>query len=218
MSLLCDILNNKDSIYRGNLHYYFKQLFNSRGVNNPYHNIRHACTILIRCYQALQFYIEKTKEVDLELNRAFLISAICHDYNHSGRSGNDDLNIKLALRGVENIILDKDEHLLENIYHFISQTEFGPRGHVYESKSEYDKMIKDADLSQICSDAWIRMIIFGLAEEMGLSPIKMLELQESFLSAVRFESEWGQQFLPMLQEKIQESKELLKILNCDLTT
>lgn len=202
---------NGDCPYGTDLRHYFRVLFNSRGANNPYHNIRHACTVLMRAYEGLVFHCEENGRED-PLARPFLISSLLHDINHSGRAGNDDLNIQLAIRAFRKIVLPQDSNIADYVEDFISITEFGPNGHVYPHVGELANILQDADLTQICSDAWIRMVLFGLSEEMSVTPIEMLKMQEKFLSGISFKSKWGQQFTPMIQKKIEESKELLKIL------
>lgn len=113
MSTLTDIISNKENLYSGDLKHYFKCLFNSRGAANPYHNIRHSCTVLVRCYEGLKY-----------------------------------------------------------------------------------------------------MVLFGLSEEMGVTPIEMLRMQEGFLKNLKFESQWGREkFTGEIEKKIQEAKELLQILS-----
>lgn len=213
MSLLSSIINNDEGLYEGNLRHYFKGIFYSRGANNPYHNIRHSCDVVLKCYEALKFYKDKGEPIPLRDARSLLCAAIAHDLNHSGRAGNDDLNIQLAIRSWTKLCLVEDQDL--NVVWHIRATEFGPTGHVYAFDNDplTLKILRDADLSQICSVAWIRMIIFGLSEEMNMLPIDMLRMQETFLSKVRFESEWGQRFAPLIQEKIEESRELIEILD-----
>lgn len=213
MSVLTDIINNTENLYLGNLKHYFRKIFESRGANNPYHNIRHASTILIRGYEAIKFYTPRDLSYGtLVLNRNLLIACLLHDIEHPGRAGNDDLNIQLAIRAWRKICLPEDKENSDDIENLISITEYGPKGHVHSPISERHRIIRDADLSQIVSDAWIRMIVFGLAEEMNVTPLEMLKMQNSFLKGVSFESRWGQQFKPKLQEKVQEAEELIKIL------
>lgn len=222
--LLADIINNKEQYYNGDLRHYFRALFNSRAANNSYHNIRHSCTVFINTYNGLRESFFKLKEETQQyrwyqdsdfrdITRALLVASLLHDYNHSGRAGNDDLNIELSIRGFTKICLDEDKKISRYVEDYIRCTEFGPNGHIHTAPTEFHRILRDADLTQICSDAWIRMVIFGLADEMNISPIEMLRMQEGFLSKVRFESAWGQRFIPKIQEKIQESRELLKILD-----
>lgn len=210
MSLLIEALNNTEGLYRGDLRYYFAQLFNSRGANNPYHNIRHSLDVFLKGYDALKYYGDIPKDDA----RALLIACMLHDFNHSGRAGNDDLNIELAIRGIDKIICEKDRPWINLINSLIKQTEFGPEGHVNRQPTFYGKIMRDADLSQACSNAWIRLVVFGLAKEMQLPPAIMLRMQKDFLSKIQFESEWGREkFAPLIAEKIKEAEQLVDILD-----
>ena len=210
MSLLVDAINNSEDLYTGDLRYYFKQLFYSRGANNPYHNIRHSLDVFLKGYDAIKYY----GNIPMDDARALLIACMLHDFNHSGRAGNDDLNIELAIRGIDKILHDKDSWLRGTICDLIKQTEFGPEGHVDKRPDFYGKIMRDADLSQACSTAWIRLVVFGLAKEMQLPPATMLRMQADFLSKVKFESEWGKEkFTLIIAEKIQEAKDLVAILD-----
>ena len=210
MSLLIEALNNTEDLYNGDLRYYFAQLFNSRGANNPYHNIRHSLDVFLKGYDAIKYYGNILKDDA----RALLIACMLHDFNHSGRAGNDDLNIELAIRGIDKIICEKDRPWINLINSLIKQTEFGPEGHVDKRPTFCGKIMRDADLSQACSNAWIRLVVFGLAKEMQLPPATMLRMQKDFLSKIQFESEWGREkFAPLIAEKIKEADELVDILD-----
>ncbi len=208
---LSDIINNSQNLYFGHLREYFKILFReNRGNTNSYHGIRHILHVLTECYDALSFYKGK---ISSQEGRSLLIASIFHDFSHSGRSGNDDLNIELALRAFDKYCLESDRSIAHSVQKLITLTEFAPTGHVKQSTTELEKILRDADLSQICSTHWVRIILFGLSEESKTSPEDTLKTQESFLSNVQFESEWGKQkFGNAIKEKIEEAKELVKIL------
>lgn len=208
--LLADIINNSDEFYSGNLRHYFKCLFSARGANNPFHNIRHSLDVLIKCYDGLLFY--KDRIIDKSARRALLVAAIFHDFGHTGRSGNDDVNIILALRGFDKHILPEDAGIREMVLSLIGSTEYGPAGHVKLNNTLLSQILKDADLSQVCSQAWIRLVIFGLAEEMQTTPESILRMQESFLSKTKFYTDWARQKFD-LNEKIEEARQLIEILD-----
>lgn len=214
MSLLSDIINNTEGLYHGDLKYYFKCLFNSRGANNPFHGIRHSCDVFIKCHDAIKYYIEAGRPTDLWTNRALLISALFHDFNHPGRAGNDDLNLQFAIRALKKSVLPEDDRIIDVASKYISLTEFGPDGHVWPAYTIEAQILRDADISQVCSQAWIRLVLFGLSAEMGLSPEQMLKMQSEFLGKVSFETEWARvRFGNAIKEKIAEAEELVKILS-----
>lgn len=217
MSLLIEAINNTEGWYEGDMKHYFKCLFNSRGANNPYHNIRHSVDVFLKGYDAVKYYATKPHPPIIKSNREarnLLIACLVHDFNHTGRAGNDDLNIELAIRSLKNIILPQDKVHTKTISNILRQTEFGPKGHVVKQPCFYGAIIRDADLSQACSPAWIRLVIFGLAAEMQVTPEIMLRGQVSFLSNLKFESEWGREkFAPLIAEKIKEAEQLVDILD-----
>ncbi len=130
-----------------------------------------------------------------------------------GRGGNDDLNIELALRAWEKFRLDYDVKLNDDVRILISSTEYGPAGHVYNVRSEEQAILRDADMSQVFSESWIRLVLFGLSQELSVTPLAMLQMQEKFITNLQFESQYGQNIIrPKITPKLQEVKDLLAIL------
>lgn len=216
-SSISDVIINKSGLYQGNLKYYFKIIFdNARNLSNPYHNFRHIFHVTWLCHSALEFYQESNKKINKIEARNLLIAAMFHDHNHPGRTGNDDLNIDFAIRGLKENILPEDEASLKDIEHYIRCTEFPVRPeYARETLSLPAQILCDADISQALSVAWIQQIVFGLADEMNMTPRKILELQEMFLGGLKFYSEWANHTFPrsVIEAKIQESKDLLFLLS-----
>lgn len=185
---------------------YFKALFYSRGAANPYHNIRHTLDVMIRCDAALNYY---------ELfSRELMIASLFHDFDHTGRAGNDDLNIELAVRGMRKHAAGfETDNSLNQIESIIRSTEYGPGGHLKENNCQYCRILQDADLAQAFSPAWIRIVLFGLSEELNITPVQMANLQIDFLSKLEFKTTWAElNFDSLIPEKIQETKDLLSLL------
>lgn len=136
-----------------------------------------------------------------------------HDFDHPGRTGNDDLNIIIALRGLRKHLLPEDEEMWVVIESLIQATEFPHRTPSHEL-SLLAQILRDADMSQALSVAWIQQIIFGLAVEMNMTPRKVLEMQSVFLGSLKFSTAWANtQFPPqVIDDKIQEAKGLLECL------
>ncbi len=220
------LLNQHGDLYAGNLAYYFAGLFRSKGVCNPYHNFRHSGEVFVKVYFALQFYSTAGKPVDKNVARWLLIAALLHDINHPGRSGNDDLNIEFSVRAMDKILLPEDRQGFEVIKLFMRTTEFGVSGHVHTVGSimagyeELERVIRDADISQCFSLAWIQLICFGLSSEIGITPEQMLRGQGAFLRGMKMQSEWGcSEFnAEVIASKIEEVKSLVSILDTGLAT
>lgn len=211
------IISNESGLYEGNLISYFRAIFNhARNLNNPYHNFRHIFHVLWLCYDACLFYVQKNSgQINGRQIRNLLIAAMFHDFDHSGRTGQDDLEIARAIRGLEKYIADEDLPYLSEIKEMILGTEFQSK-HIIpaEKLSLGGKILRDADVSQALSNVWIQQILFGLGTEMGLTPMKVLEMQEGFLINLHFNTEWAQARFnqAVVQAKIAEARALLSFL------
>ena len=206
------IINNEENLYEGNIKHYFKLLFNSRSSFCSYHGIRHSLEVFYKCYSAIKWELENYDGFSKYRVRHLLIAALLHDLDHRGRSGNDDLNIEAALRLIKPNIQEGDSYTY--IEFLVRSTEYGASGHIHESTSEIENILRDADISQVLAPSWIRIVLFGLSEEMGVKPFEMLINQEKFLSNIRFESRWGQAILqPQIPAKIEECQRLIEILS-----
>ena len=212
---ISDIISNKAGLYEGDLIPYFRAIFNNaRNLNNPYHNFRHIFHVLWLCYDGCMYYSQDNSyKISRRKIRSLLIATMFHDFDHSGRTGQDDLEIARALRGLEKHIADEDRPYLDEIKEMIIGTEF-PHRVPADKLSLGGRILRDADVSQALSNVWIQQILFGLGTEMGLTPMKVLEMQEGFLSNLHFNTEWAQtRFNPtVVQTKIAEAKALLSFL------
>ena len=205
---LLEIINNKESLYQGDLRYYFKVLFfKAPNLTAPYHNFRHMLTVTAQVYNGAK-YMEYDK-VGKDRFRALLIAALFHDFAHSGKVGNDKLEVERAIRALYHHLHEDDTPLLSEIEGLISITEF-PHGVCDPSTA--GKILRDADMAQSFSDVWMQQILFGLAEERGVAPIVQLQDQINFLSNLKFYTPWGETFKEKLTNRIKEAKGFLEIL------
>ncbi|MDO8482791.1 MAG: hypothetical protein Q7S86_03165 [bacterium] len=215
------IIRNDDKLYEGNLTHYLRVVCKyARNLHHPYHNLRHMLHVLWLCYQACLFYKEKRINGNLSSPkltprqmRNLLIAALFHDFDHSGLLGDDDLNIEKALRALKKHILPEDEMHLDEIVGILKATEF-PYKVSSDSLGLLAKIIRDADMSQALSVAWIQQVILGLAAEWRKTAVEILQMQGPFMSNLKFFTDWGQQMFPrkIIDIKIQEANELLELL------
>lgn len=206
------IVRNDADLYEGDLRHYFRVLCrHATNLGHPYHNFRHVSHVLWLCYQACVFYREEG--MTRESMRTLLIAALFHDFNHSGRPGPDKVNIEAAIMALEEHLLPEDMCYLEHIKHVIKATEF-PYTMSTEEVGFLGKIIRDADMGQAFSVAWIQQVIYGLAEEWGKTPLEVLKMQGGFLGGLKLHTTWARSvFTPeVVQEKIDEARELLEIL------
>ncbi len=204
-----EIIENTEEIYEGNLGHYFCVIFGAKNVTHQYHNFRHMLHVTFLCYNACLFYVNELTKREM---RNLLIAALFHDYNHPGRTGDDDLNIEIATRGLKKAVLPEDEEHLQGVCEIIRPTQYP---YIVEAAelSLLQGILRDADVAQAFNPAWIQPVVFGLGEEMGVAPIKVLEMQESFISNLKFNTVWGHEMFEQARaEKIAEAKRLLSIL------
>ncbi|HOX21756.1 MAG TPA: hypothetical protein PKZ02_02170 [Candidatus Paceibacterota bacterium] len=210
-STIPDIIDNREQLYEGDLVHYFQAVFfNAQNLTNPYHNFRHMFHTLWLCYQACVFY---KRELTPREMRNLLIAAMFHDFDHSGMMGNDDLNIERAIRGLEKHLAQRDKAYFDDICEIIWATEF-PHKSPSKSLPLLAQIIRDANVAQGFSVAWIQQVIFGLAKEWGKKPIEIIAGQCPFLSHLDFVTEWAQQtFTPeAIKRKISEARALQELL------
>jgi hypothetical protein len=213
------IIGNEERLYEGDLIPYFRVLFfKLSNSENPYHNFRHTLHVLWLCYDACHFY---HKELSPRRMRSLLIAALFHDFNHPGHTpaGEDDpdrTNIPIAIDGLREHILPEDRALLREIEAIIEATHF-PYKVTGEKLDLLGKIIRDADLAQALSSAWIQQVVIGLALEWGVKPLEVLRLQPRFLSSLRFNTEWARRLFPpqLVEGKMEEAEQLLRFLETD---
>lgn len=209
-----EIIRNDFGLYQGNLRHYFRALFlKARNIYAPYHNPRHILHVCYMCYQALLYYRTSGRPIDAKAARGLMIAALFHDFDHTARAGNDDLNIEYAIRGLRANILPEDLELQEYIEQPIRWSQF-PYTVPSEDISLCGRILRDADVSQALSVAWIQQVVFGLAEEWNMTPLQILRMQKGFLANLKFHTEWAnQQFgQEIIAEKMAEAEELLALL------
>lgn len=206
---------NQDGLYQGNLVRYFQVVFHlGQNNGNPYHNFRHSSHVFYMCYQACLFYADILSALQMRL---LLIAALFHDFNHTGKAGDDWVNINLAIEGLREHLKGEDREHFEKIATLIRATKFP-----YESRTEdlelMAQIIRDADMSQALSPVWIQQTVFGLAEESGnKTPMEMLMLQPLFHEKLAFHTAWAKQEFPRehIEAKIAEARELIEVLTID---
>lgn len=208
---LPEVIRNTSALYEGNLTYYARVVFHhAQNLEHPYHNFRHMFHVLWLCHEACRFH---HAELTPRAMRNLLIAALFHDFNHSGMFGDDDLNIERAVRCLKKHIAAVDVPYFEEIVLLIRGTQYP---YVIDSK-ELDlcgKILRDADVSQAFTVAWIQQVIFGLAREWNKTPVEILKMQEPFFRSLSFQTVWAREQFPMvdIEAKIRETREMLELL------
>jgi hypothetical protein len=204
---IIDIVTNKDNTYPGDLTHYLRIIWNAPNALAPYHNIRHMLHVMWATYDGALYYKDQISPRTL---RNMLIAALFHDYNHSGKSGNDAYNIEYAIHGLKTFILDEDRTCIEEISEYIRGTQFP---HLDMELTLAGKILRDVDITYTLSDTWIQTVGFGLAQEIGISTEAMLRGQEAFLKSLHLETEWAKkEFGSKIEDRIREAKDMCDVI------
>lgn len=207
---IVSLIINEEGLYEGDLKYYFKHVFNASNVRAPYHNFRHMMHVTFQVYDAMKYY-HYFEEYGKKKARAFLIAAMFHDYNHPGKKRDDHQNIVDAKKGIRDVILPEDQELLGFIEMLIGATEYP---HVQIDNSLEVDIIRDADTAQTFSDAWYQQVIFGLSQEMGITPMQCLQHETEFITSIPLTTQWAKdKYSEDKKEKLADIKKLLTFLN-----
>ena len=156
------MLNNIIKEFKLEKHY-LNILKNNKSNCLPYHGLRHIETVVVNSYYIyMEYYFNLYKTTKLnnfyyDNCKTLLIAALYHDFNHSGGKLTDDKNIELALEEVSKLT-DCDVQLVSNL---IKITQYP---YIEENINYLQAMLRDADLSQICSDDYIHFLL-GLNNE-----------------------------------------------------
>lgn len=207
------IIMNEDGIFSGStLQPYLKALFNSTGINNPYHDLRHSLHVMRSAYLAARYHHNELIPIQI---RHIVIAGIMHDMNHSGRAkpGYDSLEIPRAIFALEKCAMKEDRQYLGEIGALISATQFPPTKKERWSLSEM--IIQDADMTQTFSVAWVQQVAVGLAAEWDMTPLQILQNQKGFLSNLKWKTEWAKKSFPphVVQARIDEAEEYVAMLS-----
>ena len=210
-----NIIRNDDGLYEGDLVHYFQVLFNhAKNLQNPYHNARHILHVTWLCYQACVYYLEKgTAEMTKRAIRNLLVSAIFHDFDHTGKKVPDSFNITRAVAGFEKHVVDCDKPQITSINILIRATEY-PHTVRSDRLPLTGQILRDADLAQALDPASIQQVVLGLSAERGISVTESLKIQISFQHSLKFTTEWAKERFPnkVIDEKIKETQEFLQLL------
>lgn len=205
------VIGNTEGLYQGDLIKYFQVIFGcAQNLPHPYHNFRHMLHITWQCHNACEFHRDELSRSQM---RALLIAAMFHDFDHSGMTGCDDLNIERAVRGVEKHLLPEDDPLKSDIIHLVRATEF-PYKIPHSELDLSGLIIRDADMTQALSPVWMQEVLFGLAAEWKKQPLDILRSQEGFLKQLKFHTRWAQETFTkdVIEAKIVECRQLLSLL------
>lgn len=209
MKTIIDIVVNKEGLYPGDLKKYFRVIWNAPNITLPYHNMQHMFAVTQSVYEACDFY-----DITGRQRRNMLIAAMFHDYDHTGLTGDDEINIKRAVEGLKKHILLEDNEYLLDIVSLILATQFPHKEYAEDFNVPLSwHIIRDADITYTMMQDWITPVL-GLSQELKLTANAMLLGQVPFLqNNLKLSSEWGiRKYEALIQERIKEVNLILEIL------
>lgn len=156
--------------------------------NLPYHNNTHLKRVCEFVINSCKYY-----KISTDDTKIMIISSLFHDYNHSGSSENDDINIKNAIVGIKEynkISIDRiNDDEMEKICSIITSTRYPS---ITQPNDLLDMIIRDADILQgFFVDNYIEDTVLKIAEENKIPKSVMLDKQPEFLNSKKFYTKWA---------------------------
>jgi hypothetical protein len=197
---------------------YLKQAFRYIVAHNksngaPYHNLNHLFTVTKSTYEALKYEgLLRKKEA-----KSTLIAAILHDGNHSMGAQTDAENIvdaKVFLRKFYDSLPGANKSELKFIFSLLDATQY-PYVIEPSNLTIYQKILRDADLTQLFQYNWIHQSVYGLSKELNIEFSKFVKIQRAFMSSVEFNTNWGKMMKKIHWARVnKELKALESCMNC----
>ena len=173
----------------------------------PYHNLFHTQCMALSCQIGAL-----TADLPPSEQRALMLAALFHDYDHSGGRTSDAENIQRACEALRQAakVLNLPEDLVARSLVLIASTQFPPAA---EAKDEAERIIRDGDMCQMLYDHWFEQVYMGLRAEMAHSRGSMTlsqfcDLQRSFFGGLQLHSSWGKSVQRLLQKRSARGVEL----------
>lgn len=165
----------------------------------PYHNWFHTCCMVCNCLEAADYY-----ELSFREHNLLGVSALFHDYFHSGGKETDDRNVNKAIEFFESF---SRNYVEMDRLQAISTIRITQYPYVDTPSTIEQKIIRDADLMQILEPEWFDHIILGLREEFKnggreYSVLDMLKGQLTFISGSAFHTDWGKSKMCIEQDTV----------------
>jgi len=184
----------------------------NKALSAPYHNFYHQLVVANSCLEAAEYY-----KLDERPKLELIVAALFHDFNHSMGKYKDDINVELATYYFRCWYAEKN---LSNgdlnqgaVVDIIQATQY-PYVIEHDKLTLQQKIIRDADLTQLMQANRIGQVYIGLATEMNLPIEAILEGEKAFLESVVPCTEWFlQKWAPAKQNVINECADLLSYVN-----
>lgn len=146
----------------------------------PYHNLDHCLTVVKWCGRLAGICSLPANE-----EKALILAAIFHDFDHTAGEQEDDVNIQRALTGLKRFgeIHRVDEELLNAAIENIQVTQFP---FIYTPQTISQKIIRDADLLQSLEPNRVEVLVDGLRKELEVKFKRKIPRGEFCENQVKF--------------------------------
>lgn len=146
----------------------------------PYHNMDHMLTVTKWCGRLAGMCSLTVIE-----EKALILAAIFHDFDHTAGKADDDVNIQRALAGLNRFaeIHRLDEELLKLAIENIQVTQFP---FIYTPQTTAQKIIRDADLLQSLEPNREEVLVTGLRKELEVKFKRKITRGEFCENQVKF--------------------------------
>jgi len=176
----------------------------------PYHNNFHLDQVCKFALLGADYY--QLSDNDKKL---LAISALFHDYNHTGSGKNDDINIENAI----NAFIEFNNQDIKKFKSFLTEDESNKvidlikatrYPYMTDPKTLLQQILRDSDFLQgmFCED-YINKIVMAIAKENGIPPKVMLQNQSGLLNSIKFCTKWAndmhQEGLPTILSKVESA-------------
>lgn len=192
---LLDIFENVNQRYPGDLMHYYHVIMNAPNAYGQYHGPRHMFHVPWETYDGcVQMGLSG------EDTRISVIAGGMHDYDHTCKRNDDQVNIDRAIAGLKEHILPEDEKYFEAIVRRIMATKFP---YTEEKFTQNELILRDADQSQTFSPVWMESTLYRLGIELEMTHQQMLRIQRPFISKLQWATLWGKnKFGPLVEPRL----------------
>lgn len=153
---------------------------NNESASLPYHSNFHQASVAVVANTIWRSIHGEERPVE---RAALIIAAMFHDYNHSGGTKPDTINVVSAIHNIYSVVPYSVEQL---VYEAILSTEFP---FVRDPVSDVAKVLRDADIlaCTVCSQAtYYQQYVVGLRKEIEVSKKASISAEEFFTMQMNF--------------------------------
>ncbi len=170
----------------------------------PYHNLNHNIVVTSYCY-----YIAETMNINKNDKKHLLLSALFHDFNHSGGKEKDNVNVSLAKKGLEKYIKENKINIdINKCFEILDATQY-PYIIEDDKLNNLQMIIRDADLCQLFENTRLYFNFYGLKTEMNIDFKDMLVGQKKFIDSIKFNTTFGKELFKQKKKLIMDELDYL---------